>query len=215
MENAFFSFTPLEFGIQGGLNPLQIEDYDIEERLMSSAGKDGDHLSGLEDQAGEMNTVSFEDGLYHDNKAKKGVVVASHLFDDQNQHHALDHQQQQQQQSMPIVLMLDSFNFEAVSSQHGFYYVNEADRDELIQPSKLTTSSLENFSNFDFSFPSGLGTQPVEDGAHQFAQNQIRGSNIAENNRQISPPQYSIATLEILSSYGSAFKMLKRERQSC
>ncbi|XP_062030675.1 DELLA protein RGL1-like [Rosa rugosa] len=217
MANAFFSFTPFDFEIQGGLSPPQLEDYDKEDTVMFNVGK-GDHLFGLEDQLGEMNTPSDEHGFYLDNnKAKKGVVV-SHLSKDQNQHHDLDNQQQQQQ-SKPNFLILDNFNFETVSSQHGFYHANKAGKDhqhhhhqEQQQYSKSSSSNLENFSSFDFTFPTGQVTQPVEDGA-LFTHSQIGGSDIVETNKKMPPPQSSLATLELLNSYGSAFKKLRGERQ--
>ncbi|KAM5575951.1 hypothetical protein ABKV19_014744 [Rosa sericea] len=117
MANAFFSFSPFDFKIQGGLSPPQLEDYDKEYTLMLNVRK-GDHLFGLEDQLGEMNAPSSEHGFCQDNKDKKGVVI-SHLSKDQSQHDDLDHQQQQQQ-SKPNFLILDNFNFATVSSQHGF-----------------------------------------------------------------------------------------------
>ncbi|XP_050377874.1 DELLA protein RGL1-like isoform X1 [Argentina anserina] len=179
---AFFPFTPLDFGVQGGLSPLELEDFDKEDLLMSNVGK-GDHSFGLEDQLGEMNTLSSEHGLYHDSKAKNGVVV-SYFSKDQNQHLDLDHQQQQQQ-SKPSFLILDNFNFETVSSPHGFYNANKFWKDDQQQQSKLSSSSLDNFSSFDYSFPAGQVTQPVEQ-----------------------------AMAELRNNYGRAFKMLKREGQS-
>ncbi|KAL6177045.1 hypothetical protein ACLB2K_053677 [Fragaria x ananassa] len=211
MANAFFSSTPLDFGIPDGLSPPQLKEYDKEDAVMFNVGK-GNHLFGLDDdQLGEINTLSSEHGFYQDNKAKKGVVV-SYLSKDQNQHHDLDHQQQQQQ-SKPNFLILDNFNFETVFSQHGFYHGSMAgmNDEQQQQQSKFSSSYLENFSSFNFSFQSGQVTQPVEDGA-QFRQNHC--SDIVEANKQLPPPQSSIATLELLKSYGSAFKMLKRERQS-
>ncbi|KAK9930722.1 hypothetical protein M0R45_027750 [Rubus argutus] len=211
MADAFFSFTPFDFGIQGGLSPPQLEDYDKEESVMFNVSK-GDHLFGIEDQLGEMNTLSSEHGFYQDNKAKKGVVL-SHLSKDQNQQHDLDHQQQSKL-NFPI---LDNFNFETFSSQHGFYDVNKAGKDQLHhhyqhqqQQSKSISSSLENFS-FDFSFPSAKGTQPIDDGA-RFTPSQIEGPGIVETNKQMTPSQSSLATLELLNSYGSSFKKLKGER---
>ncbi|PRQ21606.1 putative transcription factor GRAS family [Rosa chinensis] len=216
MANAFFSFTPFDFEIQGGLSPPQLEDYDIEDTVMFNVRK-GDHLFGLEDQLGEMNTPS-EHGFYLDNnKAKKGVVE-SHLSKDQNQHHDLDHQQQQQQ-SKPNFLILDNFNSETVSSQRGFYHANKAGKDhqhhhhqEQQQYSKSSSSNLENFSSFDFTFPSGQVTQPVEDSAW-FTHSQIGGSDIVETIKKMQPPQSYLATLELLNSYGSAFKKLRGGRQ--
>ncbi|KAM5575959.1 DELLA protein RGL1-like [Rosa sericea] len=216
MADAFFSFTPFDFEIQGGLSPPQLEDYDKEDTVMFNVRK-GDHLFGLEDQLEEMNAPSSEHGIYQDNKAKKGVVV-SHLSKDQNQHHDLDHQQQQQQ-SKPNFLILDNFNLETVSSQHGFYHANKTGEDhqhhhyqQQKQHSKSSSSNLENFSSFDFTFSSGQVTQPVEDGA-RFTHSQIGGSDIVETNKKMPPPQSSLATLELLNSYGSAFKKLKGERQ--
>ncbi|XP_050377875.1 DELLA protein RGL1-like isoform X2 [Argentina anserina] len=208
---AFFPFTPLDFGVQGGLSPLELEDFDKEDLLMSNVGK-GDHSFGLEDQLGEMNTLSSEHGLYHDSKAKNGVVV-SYFSKDQNQHLDLDHQQQQQQ-SKPSFLILDNFNFETVSSPHGFYNANKFWKDDQQQQSKLSSSSLDNFSSFDYSFPAGQVTQPVEQGAQFTLQSQIEGSFIVENYTKISPSQSSIAMAELRNNYGRAFKMLKREGQS-
>ncbi|KAL6179586.1 hypothetical protein ACLB2K_051099 [Fragaria x ananassa] len=217
MANAFFSFTPFDFGIQGGLSPPQLEDYDKEEdTVMFNVGK-GDHLFGLDDQLGEMNTLSSEHGFYQDNKAKK--VVVSHLSKDQNQHHDID-QQQQQQKSKPSFMILDNFNFETVSSQQGFYHAGKDDQhhhyqqQQQQQQSKSTSSILENFSSFDFSFSSGQATQTVEDGARFTLQSQMGGSYIVETNKQMPPPQSSLATQELLNSYGSAFKKLKGERQT-
>ncbi|XP_062029818.1 DELLA protein RGL1-like [Rosa rugosa] len=217
MANALFSFTPFDFDIRGGLSPPQLEDYDNEETVMFNVGK-GEHLFGLEDQLGGMNTPPSEHGFYQDNNAKTGVVVC-HLSKDQNQHRDLEHQQQQLQ-SKTDFLILDDFNFETVSSQHGFYHANKVGKDhqhhhyqQQQQQSKSSFSILENFNNFDFYFPSGQVTEPVEDGA-RFTHSQIRGSDIFETNKQLPPPQSSLGTLELLNSYGSAFKKLKGERQS-
>nr|XP_008369103.2 uncharacterized protein LOC103432677 [Malus domestica] len=77
------------------------------------------------------------------------------------------------------------------------------------QQSKSNYFDLDNFT-FDPSFPS---TQTIQDAGNQLMYSQIGGSDIAETNKQM-PHQSSLAALDLLNNYGSAFKKLRGDRLS-
>ncbi|XP_024172359.1 uncharacterized protein LOC112178448 [Rosa chinensis] len=114
MANAFFSFSPFDFEIQGGLSPPQLEDYDKDDTLMLNVRK-VDHLFGLEDQLGEMNAPSSEHGFCQDNKAKKGVH--SNKAGKDHQRHHYQQQQQHFNSSSSNLENFSSFDFTFSSGQ--------------------------------------------------------------------------------------------------
>ncbi|CAN6561566.1 unnamed protein product [Malus baccata var. baccata] len=196
MANAFFSFTPFDFGVLGGGGGLtpQLEDYEKEDREFK--GKP-DHLFGIQELGlGEREKLS-------------------HLSKDQ-------------QQSKASYLMMDNFSFDTVCSKHDLQRSNsksekgraqvskdhdhrhyQQQNQHYQQQSKSNYSDLDNFI-FDPSFPS---TQPIQDAGNQLMYSQIGGSDIAETNKQM-PHQSSLAALELLNNYGSAFKKLRGDRLS-
>ncbi|KAM1953596.1 hypothetical protein ACFX15_007916 [Malus domestica] len=199
MANAFFSFTPFDFGVVsggGGLTP-QLEYYEKEDQKVVVFKGKPEHLVGMEELGlGEMEKFP-------------------HLSKDQPQ-------------SKTSYSMLDNFSFDTVCFEHDLQRSNNMSEKELDhvskdhdhrhyqqqnqhyqQQSKSNYSDLDNF-NFDSAFHS---TQPIQDVANQLTYSQIGGSDIAETNKQM-PHQSSLAVLELLNNYGSAFKKLKRDRFS-
>ncbi|KAM2059142.1 hypothetical protein TB1_030753 [Malus domestica] len=196
MANAFFSFTPFDFGVLGGGSGLtsHLENYEKEDQELK--GKP-DHLFGIEELGlGEMEKLS-------------------HLSKDQ-------------QQSKASYLMLDNFSFDTGCSEHDLQRSSskcekarshvskdhdhrhyQQQNQHYQQPSKSNYSDWDNFT-FDSAFPS---TQPIQDATNELTYSQIGESDIAETNKQM-PHQSSLAVLELLNNYGSAFKNLRGDRLS-